>query len=70
MTYEYECPNCGKVFERQRRADESSLPADCPDCGEESPRIISHGIAAHFKGSGFYATDYGKPRPFETDEDN
>lgn len=68
MIYEYECPNCGKIFELQRSADESSLPADCPDCGEESTRIISHGIAAHFKGTGFYTTDYRKEKPIDPEQ--
>lgn len=38
--YEYECRSCG-VFSVLRKMHESSLPAPCMDCGEESPRILS-----------------------------
>jgi predicted nucleic acid-binding Zn ribbon protein len=32
--------------------------AACPDCGEESERLLSGGAGFLFKGEGFYATDY------------
>ena len=32
--------------------------AACPDCGEDSERMISGGGGLIFKGEGFYITDY------------
>ena len=32
--------------------------AACPDCGEDSERMISGGAGLIFKGEGFYITDY------------
>lgn len=34
--------------------------AKCPVCGRMATRRISGGAGLHFKGSGFYITDYGK----------
>lgn len=31
----------------------------CEKCGDQVTRLF-HPVAVHFKGSGFYATDYGK----------
>jgi predicted nucleic acid-binding Zn ribbon protein len=33
----------------------------CPDCGAAVQRVF-HPVAVHFKGSGFYNTDYGTAR--------
>ncbi len=38
--YEYECDQCG-VFTALRKMSDSSLPAECTDCGATSPRILS-----------------------------
>ncbi len=38
--YEYECGTCG-VFSELRRTSDSSQPALCNQCGDESPRILS-----------------------------
>ena len=56
--YEYRCPN-GHVFELfQRMTDE---PAEtCPTCGEGPVERVLYPVAVHFKGSGFYTTDYGR----------
>jgi predicted nucleic acid-binding Zn ribbon protein len=32
--------------------------ASCPECGEESERLLSGGAGFLFKGNGFYITDY------------
>ena len=59
-TYEYRCPK-GHRFEhffRTMSASESRMK--CPECGEEAERLVSGGSGLHFKGSGFYITDYGK----------
>jgi putative FmdB family regulatory protein len=57
-TYEYKCPN-GHVFELfQRMTDER--PETCPTCGAGPLELVLYPVAVHFKGSGFYTTDYGR----------
>jgi putative FmdB family regulatory protein len=56
--YEYKCPN-GHVFELfQKMSDEP--PEVCEVCGEGPLQRVLYPVAVHFKGSGFYSTDYGK----------
>jgi putative FmdB family regulatory protein len=56
--YEYKCPQ-GHVFERFQRMDEP--PAEvCEICGEGPVVRVLYPVAVHFKGSGFYSTDYGR----------
>jgi putative FmdB family regulatory protein len=56
--YEYRCLNCNELFEvRQKFSDEPV--AVHPECGGEGKRLLST-PQLHFKGSGFYITDYGK----------
>ena len=57
--YEYRCQN-GHVFEViQSMSDD---PVDkCQICGAPVERVF-HPVAVHFKGSGFYTTDYGRNR--------
>jgi len=55
--YEYRCEN-GHTFEvRQRMTDDPV--ASCQTCDAPVRRVF-HPVAVHFKGSGFYNTDYGK----------
>jgi putative FmdB family regulatory protein len=56
--YEYKCPE-GHVFELfQRFAD---APAEtCQVCGASPVVKVLYPAAVHFKGSGFYTTDYQK----------
>ncbi|MGV1048854.1 MAG: FmdB family zinc ribbon protein [Solirubrobacterales bacterium] len=57
--YEYKCEN-GHVFDvMQRMADEPLT--ECVECGAQAVRVL-HSPAVHFKGSGFYNTDYGKKK--------
>lgn len=35
-------------------------PEVCPVCGEGPVEVVLHPVAVHFKGSGFYSTDYGR----------
>jgi putative FmdB family regulatory protein len=58
--YEYRCPN-GDVFELFQRMDEPP-PQKCPICGEGPLEKVLYPVAVHFKGSGFYSTDYGRSR--------
>jgi putative FmdB family regulatory protein len=56
--YEYRCPN-GHLFERFQRM--SDPPPDvCDVCGEGPVDVVLYPVAVHFKGSGFYSTDYGR----------
>jgi putative FmdB family regulatory protein len=56
--YEYRCPN-GHVFELFQRFDEP--PAEtCEVCGAAPVTKVLYPVAVHFKGSGFYSTDYGR----------
>ena len=63
-TYEYECTECGKVFELvqpitepARRRLRKSDPRPC-ECDAPVSRHIGTGGGIIFKGSGFYQTDY------------
>jgi putative FmdB family regulatory protein len=58
--YEYKCPH-GHVFELFHGIHEPA-PEACPTCGEGPLTRVLHPVAVHFKGSGFYSTDYGRGR--------
>lgn len=57
--YEYKCAN-GHVFDVIQRIADEAL-SDCQECGAPAERVL-HPVAVHFKGSGFYTTDYGKKK--------
>ncbi len=64
--YEYKCSN-EHVFEVMQRMSDDPVIA-CQVCGAPVERVF-HPIAVHFKGSGFYNTDYGtKKRAREAKE--
>ena len=55
--YEYRCPN-GHEFEVfQSMADDPV--SECEVCGAPVERVFRP-VAVHFKGSGFYTTDYAR----------
>jgi putative FmdB family regulatory protein len=56
--YEYRCPN-GHVFEVFQRMTDP-LPEACEECGAGPVERVLYPVAVHFKGSGFYSTDYGR----------
>jgi putative FmdB family regulatory protein len=56
--YEYRCPN-GHVFERFQSMN-APAPETCDVCGAAPVEIVLYPVAIHYKGSGFYTTDYGK----------
>jgi len=58
-TYEYECDQCGERFEKFQNMKDDPVKT-CPKCGSPVRRLIGPGAAIIFKGSGFYATDYGR----------
>ena len=55
--YEYKCDN-GHVFDVLQKMSEEPL-TECVECGAPAVRVLT-APAVHFKGSGFYNTDYGK----------
>jgi putative FmdB family regulatory protein len=55
--YEYRCNN-GHVFEVFQSMSEDPVTT-CEECGAPVERVF-HPVAVHFKGSGFYTTDYAK----------
>jgi putative FmdB family regulatory protein len=57
--YEYRCER-GHTFEVMQRMTDDPL-ASCSTCGAPVQRVF-HPVAVHFKGSGFYNTDYGKKK--------
>ena len=56
--YEYKCPN-GHLFEVFHGMSDPS-PEACEVCGAGPLERVLHPVAVHFKGSGFYSTDYGR----------
>ena len=56
--YEYKCPH-GHVFELFHGITQPA-PEVCAICGEGPVTRVLHPVAVHFKGSGFYSTDYGR----------
>jgi putative FmdB family regulatory protein len=55
--YEYRCDN-GHSFEVMQRMSDDAL-SSCSTCEAPVQRVF-HPVAVHFKGSGFYNTDYGR----------
>lgn len=57
--YEYRCDN-GHHFDVMQKMTDGPVTA-CEVCGAPVQRVF-HPVAVHFKGSGFYNTDYGTAR--------
>jgi putative FmdB family regulatory protein len=57
-TYEYRCVSCEHQFERFQRMSDDPVK-ECEVCGEPVKRLLFP-VAIHFKGNGFYSTDYAK----------
>jgi putative FmdB family regulatory protein len=56
--YEYRCPN-GHTFELFQRMTDPPSEA-CEVCGASPVEKVLYPVSVHFKGSGFYTTDYGR----------
>ena len=54
--YEYRCEN-GHTFDVMQKITDDPVTV-CEVCGAPVQRVF-HPVAVHFKGSGFYNTDYG-----------
>lgn len=57
-TYEYRCVSCEHQFERFQRISDEPVK-ECEVCGAPVKRLLFP-VAVHFKGTGFYSTDYAK----------
>jgi putative FmdB family regulatory protein len=57
--YEYLCES-GHRFDAMQKFADPPL-TECESCGKPVQRVL-HPVAVHFKGSGFYATDYGRKK--------
>src|SRR5438477_2694672 len=64
--YEYLCDACGHRFEVIQKFSDP-LADTCPKCGAPVHKLASS-PAIHFKGSGFYITDYAKKDTKDTQE--
>jgi putative FmdB family regulatory protein len=62
--YEYRCDR-GHTFEVNQRMTEDPLTS-CSTCDAPVQRVF-HPVAVHFKGSGFYTTDYAKKKAAASD---
>ena|SRR5689334_425824 len=56
--YEYRCPH-GHTFERWQSMSAPD-PEACDVCGASPVEKVLYPVAVHYKGSGFYSTDYGR----------
>jgi putative FmdB family regulatory protein len=56
--YEYRCPD-GHTFEVFQRMSDAPVEA-CEVCGKSPVEKVLYPVSVHFKGSGFYSTDYGR----------
>jgi putative FmdB family regulatory protein len=63
--YEYRCEN-EHTFEVMQSMSDDPVTA-CSVCGAPVQRVF-HPVAVHFKGSGFYTTDYGRKRSGATSD--
>lgn len=57
-TYLYKCGNCGETLEILQKITDKPK-TECPSCKKDSlKKKPTCGSGVHFKGSGFYETDY------------
>lgn len=57
-TYEYECEDCGKVWETEQSI-KSEPESTCPECLKVSKkRLISGGTSFQLRGGGWSAQGY------------
>jgi putative FmdB family regulatory protein len=56
--YEYQCDACGHRFEHIQKFSDAPLDT-CPKCDGALKKLVSS-PAFHFKGTGWYVTDYAK----------
>ncbi len=59
--YDYRCVECEHYFELKQSFSEAGK-GTCPECSGDGRRVY-HAVPVIYKGSGFYTTDYGRPKP-------
>ncbi|MDE0721432.1 MAG: FmdB family transcriptional regulator [Dehalococcoidia bacterium] len=59
--YDYRCESCKEEFELRQTFAEAGKGI-CPLCSGKGQRVY-HAVPVIYKGSGFYTTDYGRPKP-------
>ncbi|MBM11636.1 MAG: FmdB family transcriptional regulator [Chloroflexi bacterium] len=59
--YDYRCESCKTEFELVQSFAEAGS-GTCPECSGNGQRVY-HAVPVIYKGSGFYTTDYGRPKP-------
>ena len=59
--YDYRCLSCEREFELVQSFAEAGTGV-CPLCSGAGRRLF-HAVPVIYKGSGFYTTDYGRPKP-------
>lgn len=58
--YDYRCTACRNEFELTQSFSEAGT-GTCPVCSGAGQRVF-HAVPVIYKGSGFYTTDYGRPK--------
>jgi putative FmdB family regulatory protein len=56
-TYDYRCTKCETIFEKFHGINETP-EITCPECNSEAEKQIGMGAGVHYRGTGFYTTDY------------
>lgn len=59
--FDYKCLKCSENFEELVRHPED--PVKCPVCSSPNTQKLVGAAAPHFKGNGFYITDYKNKPP-------
>jgi len=64
-TYDYECPSCGKRFEKEHSMSEAPEVL-CPECGVKARRKITGGSGFIMKGEHPGDSCCGKQNPCDS----
>ena len=56
-TYDYKCPKCNSAKQIQHKMNDMPCVV-CDKCFVNMNKGFGGGIGLHFKGTGFYETDY------------
>ena len=65
--YDYQCLSCGHKFELRQSFDADPTTI-CPQCNGSSRRKFN-AVPVHYRGSGFYTTDYKRSSANSSSED-
>ena len=66
--YDYECKNCGHVFDVLQKMSDDPL-TECPECGKPDLRKLLSAPNFHLKGGGWYETDFKTDKKRSAAED-